>query len=154
MRTALLTAMLIVATPAIAPAIAQEREWTLDTNSDDEAYMTYGVPDTEDVGLSLWCKIGSNALNIFVPRSGWKPGSKNPIEIAITAASITDRVKAKIQDTQSEKISVEATVKTTSPLVQALPQAEHIDIDTGKHKLIVPLYDAPVSNLLRLCNGG
>lgn len=37
-----------------SPAKAQEREWSLDA-SDQEAYLIFGVADSDDVGVSLWC---------------------------------------------------------------------------------------------------
>ena len=48
-------------------AHAQEREWVLDT-SDEDAYLIFGVPDSDDVGVSLWCPIGRGVVNLFVPR--------------------------------------------------------------------------------------
>ena len=50
----LLTVSLIAA--ATASTAAQERQWTLDA-SDEDAYLIFGVPESDDVGLSLWCPI-------------------------------------------------------------------------------------------------
>ena len=33
---------------------AQERQWSLDAG-DQDAYLIFGVPDSDDVGVSLWC---------------------------------------------------------------------------------------------------
>jgi hypothetical protein len=155
MRTVLLTALLASTIFEAIPAFAQEREWTLQTNSDDEAYMTYGVPDTEDIGLSFWCKLGSKKVNLYIPRSGWKSGSAKQIDITVTAASTTIHTKAKLQnDGKPDNTSLEVMIETNNEIITALPEAQHLDIDTGKHKTIIPLYDAPVTNLLRLCNDG
>jgi hypothetical protein len=136
------------------PVQAQEREWSIDTNGENEAYMTYGVPETEDIGLSLWCKIGSKNLNLYVPQSGWKTGTTKFVDVKIVAEPAQVNIKGKLQeDPMRESASVEAMIELASPLVAALPDAQHIDIDTGKHKIITPLYDAPVSSLLRMCKG-
>ena len=37
-----------------APSLAQERIWTLD-QTDAEVYLVFGVPETDDVGVSFWC---------------------------------------------------------------------------------------------------
>jgi hypothetical protein len=136
------------------PVQAQEREWSIDTNGENEAYMTYGVPETEDIGLSLWCKIGSKNLNLYVPQSGWQTGTAKFVDVKIAADPVQINIKGKLQeDPTRDSASVEAMIELASPLVTALPDAQHIDIDTGKHKIITPLYDAPVSSLLRLCKG-
>jgi hypothetical protein len=136
------------------PVHAQEREWTIDTNGENEAYMTYGVPETEDIGLGIWCKIGSNKLSFYVPQSGWQAGATKTVDLKIVADPAEISVQGKLQEDPSrDSASVEAMVELTSPLVAAMPDAQHIDIDTGKHKIVTPLYDAPVSSLLRVCKG-
>jgi hypothetical protein len=136
------------------PAQAQEREWSIDTNGENEAYMTYGVPETEDIGLSLWCKIGGKNLNLYVPQSGWQTDATKFVDIKIVADPAEITIKGKLQEDPTRgSASVEAMIELAAPLVAALPDAQHIDIDTGKHKIITPLYDAPVSSLLRICKG-
>jgi hypothetical protein len=136
-----------------APAFAQEREWSIDTNGENEAYMTYGVPDTVDIGLSLWCKIGGKTLNFFIPKSGWEADTSETVEVKIVAAPAESKVRARLQeDGVGGSASLEAEIPIASPLAKALSDADHIDIDTGKHKVVFPLYEAPVSSLLRLCS--
>ena len=43
-------------------AHAQEREWMLDA-SDEDAYLIFGVPETDDGGISLWCRIGKGTVS-------------------------------------------------------------------------------------------
>jgi hypothetical protein len=136
-------------------ATAQEREWTMDTNNANEVFMTYGVPFTDDVGLSLWCKIGSKELRLFVPKSGW-PEKKSPktVKITLTAGKVKSRVRAKLQtDLASNSLSVEAIIPTKDPVVKALTDTEHLDINTGKKTVIVPMYNAEPASLLKLCEG-
>jgi hypothetical protein len=147
-------ALAIILVGLSLPVQAQEREWSIDTNGENEAYMTYGVPETEDIGLSLWCKIGSKNLNLYVPQSGWQTGTAKFVDVKIAADPVQINIKGKLQeDPTRDSASVEAKIELASPLVTALPDAQHIDIDTGKHKIITPLYDAPVSSLLRMCKG-
>ena len=48
-------ALLLALGLASGAAHAQERDWALDA-SDQEAYLIFGVSDTDDVGVSLWCR--------------------------------------------------------------------------------------------------
>ena len=47
-------------------ALAQERIWNLD-QTDQEAYLVFGVPETDDVGVSFWCTLQSGIVKIYVP---------------------------------------------------------------------------------------
>src|SRR5262249_43377919 len=62
---------------AATSAFAQERQWVFDTN-DEDAFLTFGVPETDDVGISFWCKIQSGEARVFLPEAGeeLKPGKK------------------------------------------------------------------------------
>ena len=37
-------------------ALAQERQWSLDTVN-NQVFLVFGVPESDDVGLSFWCDI-------------------------------------------------------------------------------------------------
>ena len=52
-----------------SPVLAQEREWAFDTGEAD-AYLVFGVPETDDVGVSFWCTIGSGEIRVFFPEAG------------------------------------------------------------------------------------
>src|SRR5262245_21553045 len=55
----------------VGAACAQEREWSFDTGEED-AYLIFGVPETDDVGVSFWCTIGMGEIRIFIPEAGEK----------------------------------------------------------------------------------
>ncbi len=55
-----------LATIFVQPAFAQEREWLLDAVEED-VFLVFGVPDTNDVGVSFWCKIGTGVVSVFAP---------------------------------------------------------------------------------------
>jgi hypothetical protein len=54
--------------------LAQEREWNFNTG-DEEAYLVFGVPESDDVGVSFWCTIGRGDIGIFLPAwvPSWQP---------------------------------------------------------------------------------
>jgi hypothetical protein len=62
---ACLFALMITATASLA----QERQWTMDVTETD-AFMVFGVPETDDVGVSFWCTLGTPKIKIFVPEGG------------------------------------------------------------------------------------
>ncbi len=70
------------------PVMAQERQWTLDA-SDQDAYLVFGVPDTDDVGISLWCPIRQGVVNLYLPQGPETIGDKK--EIAVTFKAGTSR---------------------------------------------------------------
>jgi hypothetical protein len=147
--------ILVLALLASTPATAQEREWSLDTNNDSEVFMTYGVPQTDDVGVSLWCKIGSGKLRLFVPKSGW-PQKKSPkrLKIKVKAGSVTQNLQAKLEtDVASNSLSIEAEMKLKDPIVQAMTTSQHLDINTGRKMVIVPMFNAEMESLLKICAG-
>ena len=47
-------------------SLAQERIWTLD-QTDAEVYLVFGVPETDDVGVSFWCTQQSGIVKIVFP---------------------------------------------------------------------------------------
>src|SRR6185503_14762561 len=62
----ILGAMTLTFVPSLASA--QEREWSFDTGEED-AYLVFGVPQTEDVGVSFWCTIGAAEIKVFLPEA-------------------------------------------------------------------------------------
>ena len=51
------------------PASAQEREWIFDTG-DEDAYLVFGVPESDDAGVSFGCTLQSGEIRIFLPEAG------------------------------------------------------------------------------------
>ena len=75
---------------AAATAFAQEREWTFDTN-DEDAFLTFGVPETDDVGVSFWCKMQSGEARVFLPEAGegLTPGRNVKVTFSVAGAKFT-----------------------------------------------------------------
>jgi hypothetical protein len=134
-----------------ASAAAQERQWSLDTGGDD-AFLVFGVPETDDVGVSLWCGMRSGEISIFVPEvdSSLEPGKT----IAFTLAAGKTVAKLEGKTTANEEAgttSLEARVSDSQPVFAAMKKADRFKIRAGKEENVYPLIDADVTGLLALC---
>ena len=85
-RHSLILALGLMAGAAAGAAQAQEREWSLDV-SEEEAYLIFGVPDTDDVGVSLWCPVGKGVVRLYlpVPTAEISKAEDNAAPLTITA---------------------------------------------------------------------
>ena len=137
----------------LTTALAQERQWSLDT-SEQEAYLVFGVPNTDDVCLSFWCEIGSGKISIFEPLSHKliKADKKIHIDLAIDDEKFRIIAKASVSP-ESRSASLEATVGAAGTVMQAVAKAQTIGVTALGHKSSYPLFDADVKGLLRVCSG-
>ena len=134
-------------------SVAQEREWTFDV-TDQDAFLVFGTPNTDDVGLSLWCKIASKRVKIFVAEPLSKQTAGKSVTLAVEANGSTYDLAAKTSENdQISGVSVEAEVLTSDPVVAAMKNSDFISIATGSHVSRYPLTDADLGRLLRLCGG-
>lgn len=137
-----------------APSFAQERQWSFD-QTDRDAYLVFGVPETDDVGLSFWCTQRSGWITLFMPESdaGVKAGRKT--RVTIFAAGKRFRYDgATTANEDAGGISVEVRVKPDDRLFAALTQADRIRIAVGKSEHIYPLQEVDFAPLLQLCSKG
>ena len=134
-------------------ACAQEREWVLDA-SDEDAYLIFGVPDSDDVGLSLWCPVGKGVVNLFMPvPTSAVPKNRDkatPITVTAGAQTVTFRGKAEINP-EAAVSSVEAEIDAAHPLFTAMREADRFTVKTGENAVVFPLYEADLDGLLTLC---
>jgi hypothetical protein len=138
-------------------AHAQEREWMLDA-SDQDAYLIFGVPETDDVGVSLWCRIGKGAVNIYLPVATQRltadqnasEDNAAPLTIAAGGETATFRGKADI-NREADVSSLEAEIEDGHPLITALQGADRFTVKAGGSDVIFPLFNADVEGLLALC---
>jgi hypothetical protein len=151
MRRIILKTVIFVSLQGVA-AVAQEREWTFDM-TDQDAFLVFGTPNTEDVGISLWCKLGSKAIKIFVaePNSKLKHGTNVKLTIEAGGKSFTFNGESGEND-QIAGLSVEAELKTSDPLLEALQTADFIAVTSVDHVSRFPLMDANIDTLLRQCD--
>lgn len=139
-----------------AAAHAQEREWSLDA-SEEDAYLIFGVPDSDDVGLSLWCPIGKGVVNLYVPvPTDQLPKSQDkaaPITVTAGKESATFRGKTDINP-EAAVSSIEAEIAVEHPLIAAMRANDRLTIRVGGSEVVFPLYNVSLEDLLALCAKG
>ncbi|WP_421694702.1 hypothetical protein [Aestuariivirga sp.] len=134
-------------------ALAQEREWSLDA-SDEEAYLIFGVADTEDVGVSLWCPLKKGVVSLFVPQptEDLQKLKRKTLPVTIKAGPETATFAGKVDINRDNAISsVEIQVPVSHPLLKAMQSSDRFDVKVDQADVVFPLYDADVAGLLDLC---
>lgn len=137
-------------------AHAQEREWLLDAGS-EEAYLIFGVPDTDDVGVSLWCPLKKGLVNLYLQRPAEELSKLKAREVAlkVSAGSETVTFRGKLDVTPEAAAAViEVEMPATHPVLAAMRDADRLSIEIGRHTLVFPLYSADVAGLIDLCSKG
>jgi hypothetical protein len=137
----------------LQPSLAQERQWRLDA-SDKDAFLVFGVPDTDDAGLSFWCKIGSGTVSIFAPfdRNLIKKDQTAPVELAIDEQKFAIKMKASL-DVSSKTGSLQGPVSVDGTVMQAVANSNTFSFTAFGQRKNYPLADADVAGLLRVCGG-
>ena len=137
-------------------ALAQEREWTLDA-SDQEAYLIFGVADSDDVGVSLWCPVKKGIVNLYVPRptAELQKVTRHNVPMTVTAGTETATFAGKVDvSTGSPVSSVEVEMPVDHPLLKAIAAADRFTVKVDQQEVVFPLYDADVSTLIDICRKG
>jgi hypothetical protein len=132
---------------------AQERDWLLDVGS-EEAYLIFGVPDTDDVGVSLWCPLNKGIVNLYLPRPAneFKDIKARDVPLKVIAGWEKVTFRGKLDAPPDTAMAViELEIPATHPLIAAMPSADRLTIQLGKHTLVFPIYGADVSGLIKLC---
>ena len=139
----------IVLAPTLA--LAQERVWNLD-QTDQEAYLVFGVPETDDVGVSFWCALQSGTVKFYVPETdpGLKLSDGVKFELDIAAKTYPLEGKASANE-EAGSISLETELKTADPIFSALEAADYFAVDVGASKHVFPLAEADFPGLLDVC---
>ncbi len=132
-------------------AAAQERLWSLD-RGDEDAYLVFGVPDTDDVGISFWCTLGTGEISLFMPETDSDMEAGKIISFTLTAGETVAQIKGKTTaNEEAGAISLEAKISDGEPLFAALTEADRFKVKVGKEEYVYPLTDADVAGLLNLC---
>jgi hypothetical protein len=135
-------------------ALAQEREWSLDA-SDQDAYLIFGVPESDDVGISLWCPIRRGTVNVFMPETSEDLQPGRTVQMVIEAGEAKAAYRARTEANEDAGIpSAEAKVPADAPVFEAMKQADRFRIIIGRHETVFPLYNADLPGLLALCRKG
>jgi hypothetical protein len=141
---------------ASGAAHAQERDWALDA-SDQEAYLIFGVADTDDVGVSLWCRTRKDMVNLYVPRptAELERLNRRKVPLTVKAGEETATFAGKIDLNRGyPSSSVEVEMPVDNPLLKALEKADRFSVKIGDQEVVFPLYNADVTTLLGLCRKG
>jgi hypothetical protein len=137
-------------------ASAQEREWTLDA-SDEDAYLVFGVPETDDIGVSLWCPIRKGTVNLFLPRPTEDLQKHPQKKVPMTVSAGTEQATfAAVADINTEALisSLEVEMPVEHPLLKALETADRFSIKLADDELVFPFYGADFLSLVELCRKG
>lgn len=141
---------------ASGAALAQERDWALDA-SDQEAYLIFGVAETDDVGVSLWCRTRKDIVNLYVPRptAELEQLNRRKAPMTVRAGEETATFAGKIDLNRGfPSSSVEVEIPVDSPLLKAMETADRFSVKIDTRELVFPLYNADVPALLGLCRKG
>ena len=134
-----------------AEAQAQERAWTLDATGED-AFLVFGVPQTEDVGTSLWCKIGSKKITMFHVAPGKKLDDQVAIVMTATLAGKNYALQAHSGfASENTTASVEVDFNIGDPFLQQLIGADLLTLEVAGHKSTFPLFGADFASLYKIC---
>jgi len=134
-----------------APSFAQERIWSLD-QTDAEVYMVFGVPETDDVGVSFWCTQQSGIVRLYFPDSDpkLKPGSEVNFKLEVAGKAHPLKGKAALNE-ETTGTSLEAELKTTDPVFTALQTANRFAVKAGSTSHVFPLGEADFPTFLDVC---
>jgi hypothetical protein len=132
-------------------AYAQEREWSID-QTDKEAYLVFGVPETDDVGVSFWCKLQSDIVRFYAPETDakLKIGKRVPFVLEIPPKAFRLKGKTTVNQ-EAGSISLETELKITDPVFAALDAADHFAVTVGHSRNAYPLQDADFKTFLGAC---
>lgn len=137
---------------AAQPGLAQEREWIFDT-AEEDAYLVFGVPETEDAGISFGCALQSGEVHIFIPEAGedLKPDLKIKLTISVGGRTFAyDAMTA--ANEMSATTSAEAPIPAADALFTELANADRFAVRVGTEENIFPLEGADFESLVRACS--
>ena len=145
--------LMILAALALGPtlSLAQERVWILD-QSDQEIFLVFGVPDTDDIGISFWCTQKSGIVRFYLPESVPKQKFARTIDLKMEVASKTYPFKSKASlNEESGTLSLETELKASDPIFSALGSANHFAVKVGSRNHVFPLGEADLPGFLDAC---
>jgi hypothetical protein len=120
--------------------------------SDSDAYLIFGVPDSDDVGISFWCPVQQGEVNVFIPEASARlhPGADIAVTLAAGEESATFTGKSEV-NLEAALTSVEAKVPVNAQILAAMLKADRFRVIIDGNETIFPLIDADLESLLDLC---
>lgn len=145
----LLAALAVVLAAGVVTA--QERQWTLDAG-DQDAYLIFGVPDSDDVGVSLWCPVRQGVVNIFMPAVGESLATGKEVTMTVTAEDQSAEFPGKTEENLDAGVSsVEGQLPADHPIFKTLVKTDRFHIKAGGEDQVFPLVEADLASLIELC---
>ena len=135
------------------PALAQERQWNLQSTG-KQTFLIFGVPNTDDVGFSLWCEVGKGQMSAFMPERQvpLKAGEKVPMLISIDGKQQALRGHV-TKDAASGQLTVETKFSLKDGLISRLQTGQSLSISVKGHNTTFPFGEADFAGLLLACKG-
>ena len=132
---------------------AQERVWSFNA-PDNEAFLIFGVPDTDDVGLSLWCVVGTGEMAMFLPepRIALRAGEKVPMMVDVDGERhVLKGVASK--DAASGLLTVEAKFHLSDKITAQLSSAQTLTVSVKGRNDTFPFSESTFPALISACKG-
>ncbi len=130
---------------------AQERQWTLDA-SDQDAYLIFGVPESDDVGLSFWCPIRKGVVNVFVPEAIGALPANQKVSVIMEAGGQSVTLEGTTEVNEEAGVSsVEVQLPAEHAFLDALKTGDRLKVKVAKEETVFPIYEADLEGLLALC---
>jgi hypothetical protein len=128
-------------------AMAQEREWQLDAQGED-AFLVFGVPNTTDMGMSLWCKIGQKTMSFYAPMPHTLKSTNAAVALKIGTAAFPLKPKF---TTENGSITLEAELQPQDKILEALTSTESVALLIASHMTVFPTEGANFQEFNALC---
>ena len=146
---AICTTLFWLTVASVSSAFGQERQWLLDA-ADQDVFLIFGVAETNDVGVSFWCKIGTQKISAFttVPPGSAASGSTTPVELSANGAAF---LLAGAVSPGDQQATLEAPLSPQDKIIETLKESERFNLRIGDHIATYPLAGADFDGLIRLC---
>ena len=120
--------------------------------SGEDAYLVFGVPDSDDVGISLWCPIQRGEVNIYIPGAPAGVTSGQDVPVTVSAGDVSTTLTGRAnKPEESDVTSVEATIPVDHSILAAMLEADRFKVKLGADETVFPLFDADLAGLIDLC---
>lgn len=147
-RVPILSVALIMSATA---ALAQEREWSWGV-SETEAYLVFGVPESEDVGISFWCTQGAGEVRVFIADANVKLAADIDTAIEFTAGDGKFTVPARTMANELDATtSAEGAIPAGDPVFPALQGTDRFAVSVAGESQTFPSAGQDFANLTQAC---
>ena len=136
-----------------SPAFAQERQWNLES-TDKQTFLVFGVPNSDDVGFSLWCEVGKSQMSAFMPERQIPLKVDEKVSMLISVDGKQQTLHGLVsKDAASGLLTVESKFDLKDILISRLQGAQSLAISIKGHTTTLPFGDADFAGLLSACKG-